>query len=472
MSDPDLEKHYKQTCQLQGLSQYSFQINLEWMNDLYGLDDHLISQMSPIKTLGGGGMKDVLLVNDPQCQRSLAMAKLKEEYKNPDYIDSFLTEARLLANLEHPGIVPIHHLGCDENGLPCFTMPWLKGRPLSDALKDPRTQSLDWRINTFCKIIEAIDYAHSQGVLHLDIQPNNIICDRYGEVQLIDWGVSTKIQDLPQSEDQAQKVVVGTSGFMSPEQYRGETWTWGCHSDVYALGKIFELCLQNISVPKPLTNIIKHATQEKIEERYASTSDMLNDLLAFKSNQIMHFEKNQWTRIISLWAKRHKIMIRWVLITSSAVMFLIAFTQRELMKAHHKEKSMEQKAEVQTQIQRLMNINQADQMIQKARQLFENQQKGEALRICSEVLAYHPNSKFALIHLAFHALTQKDFIDAIDLFTRAELSLQADIASNWAAQDLENIQISETHLKTLFDFSDGQHYRAIHQESIQKKLGF
>lgn len=462
-----LEDHYHKQKQFKKLCEYSYTINLSWIKDLYGLDDHLISKMEFIDEIGGGGMKSVHLVFDSHCQRKLALAKLKEEFKNPAAIERFIYEARLLANLEHPGIVPLHHLGCDSSGTPCFTMPWLKGKPLSKALQAPHTQNIDWRLNTFAKIAEAVAYAHSQGVIHLDIQPENIICDLHGEVQLIDWGVSMKIENLPQTEKESEPLSVGTPGFMSPEQERALTWKWGVHCDIYSLGKIFQYCLENISTSESLTQIYQHATQDKIEKRYARVSDMLKDIAAFRTDNIMHFEKTKWNRIFSLWVKRHKMMIRWSLATSAIIMFIIAFNQNRLSKISEREYELQQKEIIQEQIQKVVNKQHVEKLIEQANNFFLSSDRYAGIKLCQIILTYDPKSNFAMKHLAFDAISKKDYLDALDLFSRSDMEQQASLASKWIGQSNIHIKDIQQNAEALFNFKDGDFYKKIHLSAIK-----
>ncbi|MEO8705123.1 MAG: serine/threonine-protein kinase [Kofleriaceae bacterium] len=200
------------------------------------------------EVIGRGGMGEVVAAHDLRIGRDVA---IKRMHDNPSAIaiTRFLREARIQARLDHPAIVPVHELGTDAAGRPFFTMKRLAGITLADSLDATGpTQPL---LRAFVDVCLAIDLAHSRDVIHRDLKPANIMLGGYGEVYVLDWGVARVIGeralpaeaeadgDVPAGGTKAG-VILGTPGYMPPEQIRGEEV--GTPADVYALGAIlFEI---------------------------------------------------------------------------------------------------------------------------------------------------------------------------------------------------------------------------------------
>ena len=152
-----------------------------------------------IRTIGFGGMKAVLLVEDRDTGREIAMALIPDYRDRPHRdLERFVGEARINAMLEHPNIVPVHDIGIDASGAPYFTMKYLRGEMLEKIIKQLRSgdakaterYTLFRRLQIFLRVCNAIDFAHSHGVCHLDIKPSNINIGDYGEVVVLDWGLA------------------------------------------------------------------------------------------------------------------------------------------------------------------------------------------------------------------------------------------------------------------------------------------
>src|SRR5262249_17151056 len=150
---------------------------------------------------------------------------LKEEESTRSAAESLLAEARLLGSLEHPNIVPMHCLAYDEKGLPLLVMKRVEGVSLAALLKDAahpawsRIMSAGGdRLATLLSILgnvcAALHFAHSRGIIHRDVKPDNIMVGAYGEVYLMDWGIATRL--AVDASPERQRGVVGTPGFMAP----------------------------------------------------------------------------------------------------------------------------------------------------------------------------------------------------------------------------------------------------------------
>ncbi len=213
--------------------------------------------------LGRGGMGEVFSALDEQIGRPVAIKRLRMKEPSTDALTRFLREARIQGRLEHPAIVPVHELWKDDLGRPFFVMKQLTGVTLGDvlgklAVGSPETQKQFSRqrlLRAFADVCLAIEFAHTRGVVHRDLKPANIVLGDFGEVYVLDWGVARvmteedrpsfadvgTVADQPAYNETAAGSILGTPGYIAPEQIRGEDDLDG-RADVYALGTIlFEI---------------------------------------------------------------------------------------------------------------------------------------------------------------------------------------------------------------------------------------
>ena len=205
--------------------------------------------------LGHGGMGEVIAARDEQIGREVAVKRMRSQDPTPRQVGRFMREACIQGRLEHPAIVPVHELGRDVDGRPFFAMKKLTGTTLAQILAapDPETYPRSRLLRAFAEVCLAIELAHTRGVVHRDLKPDNIMLGDFGEVYVLDWGVAKLLGDAaegvgeePPGLDSSDLVTaagaaVGTPGYMAPEQVRGELTVDG-RSDVYALGcLLFEI---------------------------------------------------------------------------------------------------------------------------------------------------------------------------------------------------------------------------------------
>ncbi len=194
--------------------------------------------------LGRGGMGEVRRVYDHRLRRSVA---LKTLISGPDAStrDRFLAEARITAQLQHPGVLPVHDLGVLPDGRPFFTMKEATGRSLRELLQAGKLP-LRRALNLLQRVCDVVAYAHSRGVIHRDLKPDNVLVGEYGEVWVVDWGLAKALDTVPveggtpvstgRADQTRSGQVAGTPIYMAPEQARGEVDALGPATDVYAIG--------------------------------------------------------------------------------------------------------------------------------------------------------------------------------------------------------------------------------------------
>ena len=182
------------------------------------------------EVLGEGGMGTVFRAQDAELDREVAVKVLRFP-GNPDWVERFRQEARTIAALEHPGIVPVHDAGILPDGRAFYVMTLVRGRRLDAHLVS--LPSLAERLRLFQRVTEPLAFAHSRGVIHRDLKPANIMVGPFGEVLVMDWGLA----QVPGSGPEPG-VMLGTAGFMAPEQARGDGSGVDARADVYALGAI------------------------------------------------------------------------------------------------------------------------------------------------------------------------------------------------------------------------------------------
>lgn len=208
--------------------------------------------------LGRGGMAAVFRGYQAAIDRSVAVKVLPAELlHDPNFSVRFFNEARTLAKLTHPSILPLYDFG-EANGMPYIVMPLMSKGTLADRLKNgPLPLSEVVRIIT--PVAQALDYANKQGVLHRDVKPNNILFDQHDNPYLADFGIAKVLES---NTNLTGTGIIGTPDYMSPEQARGETLDH--RSDLYALGVVAYQCLTGQALFRattPMGIIFKHVSE-------------------------------------------------------------------------------------------------------------------------------------------------------------------------------------------------------------------
>ncbi len=265
---------------------------LERLREAADAPDLSGSRYRLVDKLGQGGMGGVFRVEDTALDRQVALKVISVSDPEGTWSARLSQEARIIAKLEHPGIVPVHDAGVLPGGRPYYTMKLVQGKRLDEHIAN--LEGLSDRLRILLRICDAVAFAHAHGVLHRDLKPGNIMVGPFGEVLVMDWGLSKlltatsgeaapqnpPVQDSPQNSTKdatAHGTVLGTPGYMSPEQTRGEPLD--PRTDVYSLGAILQFLPPTHSpVPRALTAIRKQAMAEERSERYSSVQDLATDV--------------------------------------------------------------------------------------------------------------------------------------------------------------------------------------------------
>jgi serine/threonine-protein kinase len=227
-------------------------------------------------------MGEVVLVEDQDIARRVAIKRLLPEREDPSVLARFVDEIRTVGRLEHPNIVPIHDVGVDEGGRYFFVMKYVEGETLESIIEKLAAgdegyrarYSFERRIEIFLGVLHALAYAHAHGVVHRDVMPANVMVGRFGEVMLMDWGIAKPVgaaRDLAAAAEAtlvdeggggrgrmyATRIgsIVGTPAYMAPEQARGDNARVDERSDIYsACALFFELLSLRHYLPAKATS--------------------------------------------------------------------------------------------------------------------------------------------------------------------------------------------------------------------------
>jgi serine/threonine-protein kinase len=207
------------------------------------------------RELAQGGMGRILLAYDRDFRRRIAMKVLRGSHAGSRGASRFIAEAQATAQLEHPNIAPIYDLGKDASGLPFFTMKWIRGRNLEEIIAAGGPEfSLIRLVQILQQVAMGVHFAHSRGVVHRDLKPQNIMVGDFGEVLVVDWGLAKVLDRGPAKGDGAEMpvstrsafggertiegAVQGSPVYMAPEQARGQVSEIDARTDVFGLGAI------------------------------------------------------------------------------------------------------------------------------------------------------------------------------------------------------------------------------------------
>jgi len=250
-----------------------------------------------VKAIGRGGMASVFEVEDAELGRRVAL-KVTLVADAEDAAARLRREARIVARLEHPGIVPIHDVGVLVDGRVFYTMKLVRGSTLSAWAAQERTLSQVCRL--FQRICEAVGFAHAHDVVHRDLKPENVMVGEFGEALVMDWGVAHEA-----SEKAPTGAVIGTPAFMAPEQARGEDVD--ARADVHGLGMTLRHVLRE--TPKPLASILERATAASREARYASATELAEEIARFLDGERVLAHRETALERVGRFGAKHRVAL-------------------------------------------------------------------------------------------------------------------------------------------------------------------
>ena len=269
------------------------------MEDLTGRQFGPYQVVAP---LGEGGMAAVYKAYQPSVDRYVALKVLPQHFaKDPEFVERFKREAKVIANLQHPHILPVHDFG-ESDGYTYMAMRFIRGGELSQWIEKNQPLSLPQIRRIISQIGDALDYAHAQGVMHRDVKPSNVLIDERGNCLLTDFGLARMVETSVKITRTGG--ILGTPAYMSPEQGMGQGIDH--RSDIYALGVVLyemvtgrppyqaetpmAIMIKHIQSPLPpptkynpdlpedVERVILKALAKEKEDRFATAGDLVKAL--------------------------------------------------------------------------------------------------------------------------------------------------------------------------------------------------
>ena len=364
---PDLLERVKQQIEAEGFV----------ADDESGPKLQRFAHYTSIREVGKGGMGEVFLARDEKLRRKVALKHIQEHLgRSPDKRRLFLREVEITARLQHPGVVPIYDLM--RKGQPWYAMRFIKGPTLLKtidrfhAAKHPRRDAaaLHPLLRRFVAVCQTIAYAHSQGVIHRDIKPQNIVLGKFAETLVLDWGLAKRLAPKVPPESQPdvsssakspageQQAVspkptappepkpaftahgMGTLDYASPEQQGNDPNNVGPASDIYSLGATLYHLLTGQpprspwllprqvkpEVPRALEAICLKAMQRRPEDRYATASALAADVQDYLDDKPISAYREPLATRAARWGRKHKTLVAgsFVLLTTAAIALAIS----------------------------------------------------------------------------------------------------------------------------------------------------
>ena len=318
------------------------------------LDDS--ARYGPGELLGVGGMGRVERVLDRRLGRTVARKAQHPGLHGLALAERFLEEAELTAQLEHPNIVPLYDFHRQADGSLCFTMKELRGQSLADAIDDARHRVVDDPaalhsvllrfVRAFRQVCDAIAFAHDQGIAHRDLKPDNIMLGGFGEVQVIDWGIASRLGTPIEA-------LAGTPSYLSPELVNGEAREVAVAADIYALGATlyhllalrppFEGSLHTVLIQvragdvQPLPELARHPVPDELAAvveramapdptlRYPSVTALADDVQAWLDGRPLASLDYGRAQLVAKWARRNPTAVRGIAATAAVAAVLGTF---------------------------------------------------------------------------------------------------------------------------------------------------
>lgn len=321
-----------------------------------------------------GGFKKVYRAYDSKTSRDVAYAQIESD--DLTFTNRIIREARITAQLDHSNITPLYDVGKNEGGL-YFTMKLMAGKKMSHWIKHPqppREQHYYKLLHHVIDVCEAVAYAHSKGILHLDIKPGNIHIGDFGETYLFDWGIA---KVLNASDDDFFNLDLGndsqgTPGCMSPEQMQNDETLLCPQTDIFLLGGLlyslytgkrltqsqgesdtssdhYPMTYKDLfdeKIPKSMIQIIRKATYKNPQDRYQTVDELKLDLDRYINHYPTSVDKHRALKLISAKVLQHPyVSLAIVVVIVVSLIFLNSLSQLQLK--HTKKLAAQQEKTIQ-----------------------------------------------------------------------------------------------------------------------------
>jgi serine/threonine protein kinase len=321
---------------------------LDRLRDVADAPDLEGTRYSLGERLARGGMGVVYAAMDEKLGRRVALKVLDAPDQSGQLARRLIREAQVLAQLEHPGIVPVHDVGTLRDARVFYTMKFVEGRRLDEHVRTvPSTPD---RLRLFLRICEAVASAHARGVLHRDLKPANVMIGLFGEVLVLDWGLAKLLHEpvgdgaisngdrgtlltsaaasagngadtTEHSAVTGQGAVMGTPGFMSPEQARGENNRVDERSDIFSLGAVLRFLISGDSndttgvgtLDKSLEAVCSKALAAEPVDRYTSALELSRDIERYLDGLSVSARKETALDTLLRFWKKHNVAILLIL---------------------------------------------------------------------------------------------------------------------------------------------------------------
>lgn len=287
-----------------------------------------IGRYETIRVLGEGAFGCVFEANDPQLDRKVAI-KVAKSINSENAIERFLREARSAAQLRHPNIIPVHEYG-NVDGKHIIVYEYIEGETLKSYISRNQPLPLPETLRLVRLIAEGLDYAHSKGIIHRDMKPDNVMIDSSGQPHIADFGCARSMEaDVSLTMDGS---ILGTPTYMSPEQASGRSNTADGRTDIWSLGvmlyemvagkkpfsgKLTDLLFwirhhdppplrtQNASAPADIETICVKCLQRELPDRFATAQDLADEIERFERGEPILSRPVTLMRRLALWRKRN-----------------------------------------------------------------------------------------------------------------------------------------------------------------------
>ena len=394
-----------------------------------------------IKELGMGGLKKVTLEEDKVTHRQVAISTLIPELPKEEIL-RFVNEAFLTARLGHNNIVPLYDFG-RRNGEFYFSTKYLDGESFEFYLS--KDYQLSEVLRFFTSICDGVSFAHSQGVVHLDLKPSNIQISSHSEVIVFDWGLARDLKSDDGLECYYDEIFAGSPGYTAPEQILSQSEELDERTDLYSLGavlyriltgehpwkdpdfeKILEQTvkgdqhplrqkLQKVQAPESLVHVCLKALSKSKINRYESVDDLKNEVNSYLNGFATKAEEASYFKMLFLLIKRHKIPFALTAAFLMALGVILTIYNEEL---DHRQSRIE-----------ILNESKAEVLNDQAKKLYDSFKLDEAEKtiISSLGLNKTSDSQYLMARILLvkgHYLEAKDLIKSVDPDDSGELRIQ------------------------------------------------